>query len=115
MQIILSFDVEEHFRIEAASGLAIDPALKAHYCERLEPSTHWLLDQLASRNIQATFFVVGQIARRHANLVRAMAAAGHEVASHSWDHQRVHNLTPASFREDVRTSKDALEQVTGQP
>jgi polysaccharide deacetylase family protein (PEP-CTERM system associated) len=37
------------------------------------------------------------------------------VASHGWDHQRLHNLTPASFREDVRRSKDALEQLTGQP
>src|SRR5207302_10787303 len=108
-------DVEEHFRIEAASGLALDPALKAHYSERLEPSTRWLLDQLASLHIKATFFVVGQIARQHPGLVRAIAAAGHEVASHSWDHQRVHNLTPALFREDVRKSKDALEQVTGQP
>src|SRR6185437_13345643 len=40
--------------------------------------------------------------------------AGHEVASHSWDHQRVHNFTPATFRADVRRSKDALEQVTGE-
>src|SRR5437764_868605 len=40
--------------------------------------------------------------------------AGHEVGSHSWCHQRVHNLTPRAFREDVRRSKDALEQVTGE-
>ena len=44
--VILSFDVEEHFRIEAAAALALDPGLKEHYCRRLEPSTRWLLDQL---------------------------------------------------------------------
>ncbi len=114
-QIVLSFDVEEHYRIEAAAKLTIAPELKAHYRQRLEPSTRWLLDQLAALDIQATFFVVGQIARRHGPLLRAMIRAGHEVASHSWDHQRVHNLTPATFRDDVRKSKDALEQATGKP
>jgi polysaccharide deacetylase family protein (PEP-CTERM system associated) len=59
--------------------------------------------------------VVGQLARQQPKLIRSMVAAGHEVASHSWDHQRIHNLSPSRFREDVRMSKDALEQVTGQP
>lgn len=113
--IVLSFDVEEHFRIEAAAGLQIDPALKAHYCERLEPSTRWLLEQLDRFAVKATFYIVGQIARTHARLVRAIAEAGHEVGSHSWDHSRVHRHTPASFREDLRLSRDALEQATGRP
>jgi polysaccharide deacetylase family protein (PEP-CTERM system associated) len=113
-QIVISFDVEEHFRIEAAAGLKLNPGLKAHYCERLEPSTRWLLDELEKTNVKATFFIVGQIGRHHPALIRAIHGAGHEVASHGWDHQRVVNFTPATFREDVRQSKDALEQVTGQ-
>ena len=112
--IILSFDVEEHDRIEAVAGLDIDPALKEHCRGRLEPPTRWLLEALDRHGIKATFFIVGQIARERPALVRAIHRAGHEVGSHSWDHRRVHNLTPASFREDVRRSKDALEQVTGQ-
>ena len=36
------------------------------------------------------------------------------MASHGWDHQRVVNFTPETFREDVRRSKDVLEQITGQ-
>jgi polysaccharide deacetylase family protein (PEP-CTERM system associated) len=107
--------VEEHFRIEAAGGLDIDPDLKAHYCERLVPSTHWLLEQLDRSGIKATFFIVGLVARHSAALVQAIARAGHEIASHGWDHQRVHRFTPASFRDDVCRSKDVLEQVTGQP
>jgi polysaccharide deacetylase family protein (PEP-CTERM system associated) len=114
MQIILSFDVEEHFRIEAAAGLTTGPGLIIHYRERLDTSTHWLLDQLDETQIKATFFIVGQIARHNPALIRSIACAGHEVASHGWDHQRLHNLTPDSFREDVRRSKDALEQLTGQ-
>jgi polysaccharide deacetylase family protein (PEP-CTERM system associated) len=113
-KIILSFDVEEHHRIEAAAGLAVDSELKAHYCERLDSSTSWLLDLLAAAGAKATFFVVGEIANNNAQLIRRMAAAGHEVASHSWDHRRVHRLTPQSFREDVLQSKQVLEDITGE-
>jgi polysaccharide deacetylase family protein (PEP-CTERM system associated) len=113
-QIILSFDVEEHFRIEAAAGLDLEPSLKTHYSERLEPTTRWLLDQLEPFAIKATFFVVGQLAAQRKSLMRAIARAGHELASHSWDHRRVHHHTPDSFREDVRRSKGTLEDITGQ-
>lgn len=114
-QTVVSFDVEEHFRIEAATALRLDPTLKSHYCERLEPSTRWILDQLDQADVKATFFIVGQIARDNPALVRAIHEAGHEVASHGWDHQRVVNFTPETFRHDVWKSKDALEQVTGEP
>lgn len=115
MSIILSFDIEEHDRIEAARGLTINCQQKSHYRQRMDYATRWLLDQLAARAVPATFFVVGQIAESHPSLVRAIAAAGHEVASHSWDHRRVHHFTPETFRADVRRSKDALEQATGAP
>jgi polysaccharide deacetylase family protein (PEP-CTERM system associated) len=113
--IILSFDVEEHHRIEAAAGIAVPDGLQAYYRDRVEVMTCWLLDQLAERRLHATFFVLGQIADRKPKLIRAIADAGHEVASHGWDHQRLHNLTPAQFRKDVSRSKNALEQATGQP
>lgn len=113
MRVILSFDVEEHDRIEAAAGLAVPESLKAHYRERLAPPTEWLLGELDRYGAKATFFVVGQIAGHSPQLVRAIYRAGHEVASHGWDHRRVAAMTPAEFREDVRKSKDALEQVTG--
>jgi polysaccharide deacetylase family protein (PEP-CTERM system associated) len=111
--IVLSFDVEEHHRIEVAAKLRLDPALKEVYDARLEPSTRHLLDQLAEHRIKATFFVVGEIAISHPGLVRDIHRSGHEVASHGWDHQRVHRFTPQSFLMDLRRSKDALEQVIG--
>jgi len=112
-QVILSFDVEEHDRIEAANGLAVSPELKAHYRERLEPSTRWILDQLDEAGAKATFFIVGEIAEHNPGLIRNIHRAGHEVASHGWDHRRVLTMTPEEFRFDLRQSKDALEQVIG--
>jgi len=114
-RIVLSFDVEEHYRIEADSALSIDAAQRAHYAQRLVPSTHWVLDALARSEARATFFVVGEIARHNPRLVRAIHAAGHEIASHGWDHQRVLGMTPAAFRADLRQSKAILEDVIGEP
>jgi polysaccharide deacetylase family protein (PEP-CTERM system associated) len=114
LRVILSFDVEEHHQIEAAAGLSVPPAAQAHYRERLGPPTYWLLEELAAHDIRATFFIVARIAEHSPELVRAIHRAGHEVASHSWDHRRVHRFTPDGFREDVRRSKDTLEQVTGE-
>jgi polysaccharide deacetylase family protein (PEP-CTERM system associated) len=113
--IILSFDVEEHHRIEAAAGLETPAQLQAHYRDRVEVMTRWLLDRLAERRAPATFFVVGQIAECNPRLIRAIADAGHEVAGHGWAHQRLHYFTPAGFRADLRRTKETLEQAAGRP
>jgi polysaccharide deacetylase family protein (PEP-CTERM system associated) len=110
---VLSFDVEEHFRIEAAAGIQVEPAAMLRYANRMESMVSWLLEFLDGRTIKATFFIVGQIAVERPALVRAIHLAGHEVASHSWEHKRIMSLTPASFREDTRRSKDVLEQTIG--
>lgn len=113
--IVLSFDVEEHDRIEAAVHLQVSPDLKRTYADRMEAATRRLLEQLhAAGEVKATFYVVGQIAETHPALVRDIAAAGHEVGSHSHDHRRIHRFTATTFREDLMRSVDALEQVTGQ-
>src|SRR5262245_49674479 len=88
-EVVLSFDVEEHHRIEAAAGVAIDSANKAEHDQRVEPATRWLLDQLGRDSIAATFFIVGEYAKCNPRLVRAIHRAGHEIASHGWDHRRV--------------------------
>jgi polysaccharide deacetylase family protein (PEP-CTERM system associated) len=115
LQIVLSFDLEEHFRIEAAVGLPTDAALETYYGARLNVSTRWLLDELAARDIRGTFFVLGQTADDNPKLIRAIQASGHEVASHGWNHRRLHTLNPSSFRKDVQQSVDAIEQATGEP
>ena len=113
--VVLSFDVEEHYRIEAAVGLKSVDHLKAVYVQRMETTTRQLLEQLSGADVKATFYIVGQIAESHPKLVRDISDAGHEVGTHGWDHQRVHRFTPESFRNDIRQSKEALEQATGQP
>ncbi len=74
-----------------------------------------LLDLFAEFDVRATFFVLGWIAEREPALVRRIAAAGHEVASHGYWHKLVYDQAPDQFREDVRTAKAALEAIAGQP
>ena len=111
---VASFDVEEHYRIEAAQGLNCPADAKAEYARRMETATRHLLGHLAAAGVKATFYIVGEIARTHPGLVRDIHGAGHEVGSHSWDHRRVHQFTPETFRDDLLRSKEALEDVTGE-
>lgn len=74
-----------------------------------------LLELLAEHRANGTFFVLGWIAKKHPALVRRIAAAGHDVASHGWWHRRVTTLTPDEFRRDVVDSKLLLEDLAGRP
>ncbi|WP_235905638.1 XrtA system polysaccharide deacetylase [Tautonia marina] len=112
---IVSFDIEEHDRIEAAVGLTLDPTLRSLYAQRMVATTEWILAELDRQEIRATFFILGTIARSKPDLVRAIHRAGHEVASHGWNHQRLHSMTPETFQDDLRMSLDALQDVTGEP
>jgi polysaccharide deacetylase family protein (PEP-CTERM system associated) len=109
-----SVDVEEYFQVNAFEPYAPREAWSS-YPSRVEWTTDALLDVLAEFGATGTFFTLGWIGRYHPRLVRRIADAGHEVASHGDWHRKVTTLTPDEFREDVRASKAVLEQVTGQP
>jgi polysaccharide deacetylase family protein (PEP-CTERM system associated) len=111
---IFTVDVEEYFQVsafDAAVARADWPALPS----RVSHNVDCLLELLARHNTSGTFFVLGWIAEKHPHVVQTIASAGHEVASHGWWHRRVTTLTPDEFRSEVRTSKAALEDVTGEP
>src|SRR5262249_10292535 len=97
----LTIDVEEYFHVHAFADV-IDPATWDDFPSRVAGPTHRLLELLAVRNVSATFFVLGWVAHRQPELIRAIADAGHEIASHGYNHQRVDKQTPDEFRADIR-------------
>ncbi len=107
-------DVEEYFHASALAAVA-PPSRWEGLESRVEASSATLLELLAERRARATFFVLGWVAQRRKALVRALAAAGHELASHGWDHRLVTDQAPAEFRESVRRSKALLEDLAGTP
>ena len=109
----LSVDVEEWFQVGAFER-TIDRADWGPIASRVEANTGAVLDLFAERGVKATFFTLGWVADRHPRLIRRIADAGHEIASHGWDHQRVFTMDAATFRADLAKARAALEDASGQ-
>lgn len=107
-------DVEEYFHPTAITRHF--PMSEWDTLERRSPRVvERLLDFLAERDVAGTFFIVGWLAEREQEMVRAIAAAGHEIASHGHEHELVGRLGPDGFRRSVRRSRAALEDIAGKP
>jgi len=107
-------DLEEYFQVSAFES-RIARSQWARFESRVSGQVTLLLELLARYEARATFFVLGWVAARHADLIRTIARAGHEIASHGWDHARVTQQTPLEFRVSIQCAKDALEEITGAP
>ena len=105
-------DVEDYFHVSAFEGRIL-PEEWERWPQRVAGNTARLLDLLAEAGVRGTFFVLGWVAERHPGLVRRIAEAGHEVASHGHAHRRVSTMDPQAFRADVLRAKAALEDAAG--
>lgn len=111
---VFTVDVEEYFHVHALEPW-VDREAWERYPSRVEASTDRLLRLLEGAGARATFFVLGWVAERRPGLVRRIADAGHEVASHGWSHRKVTELSTDQFRADVRRSRALLEELSGDP
>jgi len=109
----LSVDVEEWFQVGAFEA-TIARSEWAGLASRVEANCQRVLALFDTMQVKATFFTLGWVAARHPLAIRAIAAAGHEVASHGWDHARVFTLDAGRFAEDLRKTRETLEDITGQ-
>jgi polysaccharide deacetylase family protein (PEP-CTERM system associated) len=108
----LSFDIEDWFHlvgIDAVSAPSKWPTLPSLVVEY----TRRILDLISERGVRATFFILGWVAERHPQIVKSISAAGHEIATHSYWHRRVDELSPDEFRKDLQHSIDVLQEQTG--
>lgn len=110
----MSVDVEDYFQVSAFEHLAA----REHW-DRFESrvcrNTDRLLAIFDEVGVRATFFVLGWVAERFPDLVRRIAAQGHEIASHGYAHRLVYEQTRDEFRDDVRRARAVLESVAGVP
>jgi polysaccharide deacetylase family protein (PEP-CTERM system associated) len=109
---MLSVDVEDYFQVSAFEEIS-PPSCWSEFESRVEQNTDKILEILTAFNVNATFFVLGWVARFSPALVKKIAAHGHEIASHGYGHQRVSTQNRMEFREDIRLSKRLLEDLTG--
>jgi len=111
---MLSFDVEEYFQVEAAAARL--PAKEWElWPDRLAPAVDQILELLDEYRAKATFFVLGWVAEHQPEIVRRIACAGHEIASHGVSHRMLHGMTPQEFRGELTDSRSRLEDLGGRP
>jgi len=108
----LSVDIEEWFQVGAFER-TIARGDWDSLESRVEHNTGLVLDLFAQAGVTGTFFTLGWVAARHPALIRRIVAAGHEIASHGWDHTRVFTMDAAAFRDDLRRARIALEDAGG--
>ena len=108
----MTVDVEDYFQVQAFAG-CIDRAAWHDFTPRVEANVERILEQFAATGVSATFFTLGWIAERHKPMVRRIVEAGHELASHGYDHTRADTQEPERFRADVRHTRTLLEDIGG--
>ncbi|MBB3585744.1 polysaccharide deacetylase family protein (PEP-CTERM system associated) [Sphingomonas sp. BK481] len=109
----MSVDVEDWFQVGAFETV-IDKADWDGLQPRVEANTDAVLALFAESGVHATFFTLGWVAHRYPALIRRIVDAGHEIASHGWDHQRVFTMDAAMFRADLARARAAIEDAAGQ-
>ena len=100
----LTIDVEDWFE-----GIELDARDWDRFEPRLGIGMEALLSLLESERIRATFFVLGSVAQRHPQLVKRIAAEGHEVATHGLTHRFVYEIGREQFRQARRNERCGLE------
>lgn len=113
MNTLLSVDVEDWFQVDNLKQ-AITRASWDGNISRVERNVNIILERLHEYNSTATFFILGWIAERFPELVKKIHSEGHEIACHGYNHELVYSLSPENFRQDVRRTKDMLENTIGE-
>ncbi|WP_165322543.1 XrtA system polysaccharide deacetylase [Rhizorhabdus phycosphaerae] len=108
----LSVDIEDWFQVGAFEN-SIRRDDWESLPSRVERNSDAVIELFGRAGAKGTFFTLGWVAERCPALIRRIVEAGHEVASHGWDHVRVFTMTPAQFREDLRRTRAVLEDLGG--
>ncbi len=109
----LSVDVEDWFQVGAFENV-IERNDWDDIKTRVESNIDRILDLFAEAEVHATFFTLGWVAQRHPAMIRRIAEAGHELASHGYDHARVFTFDRHTFAEDIRKAREIIEDCSGQ-
>jgi polysaccharide deacetylase family protein (PEP-CTERM system associated) len=110
----LTIDVEDYFQVSAFAAHIPRNSWDTLPC-RVEANMDRILALLAEHDARATFFTLGWIAERYPDVVRRIVDAGHELASHGYEHARASEQGYGQFLADIRLAKAVLEDISGLP
>jgi len=109
----MTVDVEDYFQVQAFFG-AIDRQSWESKALRVERNVDLILALFERHSVVGTFFTLGWVAEKCPQVVKKIAAAGHEIGSHGYDHTRADSQNEKEFREDIKKTKSILEDLSGQ-
>ncbi len=108
----LSVDVEDWFQVGAFEKV-IDRTDWDGLTDRVDGNVRAILDLFDEAGVKGTFFTLGWVAARHGPLMREIAARGHELASHGWNHRRIFTMDRAGFGADIARAREVIEDAVG--
>lgn len=76
-------------------------------------TTPKLLDILDSRDVPATFFMLGSMARNNPDIVKRALKEGHEIATHTMYHQNLIRLSASAAQSDIDEAKSVFNNILG--
>jgi polysaccharide deacetylase family protein (PEP-CTERM system associated) len=103
-----SVDLEDWYQ-----GIELPFSSWNQHTERIRKGVDPLLELLGKHNTKATFFTLGWIGEKYPELIKQITDAGHEMASHGYSHEKVYDLSPQAFREEISKTKKILEDISG--
>ncbi|MCS7028303.1 MAG: DUF3473 domain-containing protein [Bacteroidia bacterium] len=109
-KVVFSVDLEDWFH-----GIELPFSSWNQYDRRIEKSFYTIFNLLESYQVKATWFTLGWIAEHYPHLIKELDKAGHELASHTYSHEKVYHLTREQFREEIKKTKSLIEDLTGKP
>ena len=107
-QIVLTIDMEDWFH-----SLDYNPSNLSNYQRRIEDGTYKILEMLEQKKSTATFFILGDVAVNHPDLIKQIFQEGHEIGSHGFDHKFIYKQSKEEFRNDLRKSINLLSDIIG--
>ena len=106
----MTVDVEDWYM---TSGLNVPPEQWDRFEDRVVANTERVLDLLARTGTKATFFVLGCVAERHPRLIERIAADGHELGTHGYNHRLLTTMHPEEIVNEILSTKKLIEQISG--
>lgn len=110
MSMFLTFDIEDWYH---ANYSEVRPPAAGNLHSNFPKNVQRLMEICARLHIRSTCFVLGEMGEKFPEVIRALHAAGHEIASHGYAHKLVYSMTPTEFKEDLGRSCGILEDITG--
>ncbi|TCO74324.1 polysaccharide deacetylase family protein (PEP-CTERM system associated) [Chromatocurvus halotolerans] len=108
----MTVDVEDYFQVSAFEQ-HVGRAEWDTRPRRVAANMDRILELFDQHGVNATFFTLGWVAEREPTMVRRIVDAGHELASHGWQHTRANTQSPQDFADDIRRTRTLLEDLGG--